>query len=544
MSVDYRHFRLTRQCQELADLTPPSGICPVIIQLDASDEVERYLGVSAKIMEQRSALVSARQLLPNPRTKGRKSGESWRVSRAQKAQMSPADLAMFSTTRAQVQKAGTRKTKQVMNEAFVKEIRGKRAHEPKMFWSSGSIAMELTREELSDLPSRLPMVADVFPNREVRLPPVSRSTSVRPALNDYRGYTWGLSRTGALACWGAYDAEGAAGGKSVLVAVLDTGIDPKHPEFKDQQGKSKIAGFAEFDRTGRIIKDVVASALDDNDHGTHCAGTIVGGKESGRYVGMAPQAKILAGRVLQQGSGTDAQILAGIDWAIKSGAHIISMSLGGLQMTAGVLDTYTRAIINANSVGIPVVVAVGNEGSQTTGAPGNDYFAFTVGATDHLDRAAGFSGGRTQIIEQSRYIDNRFLPLVYSKPDVSAPGVDIFSAVRKGKWEAFNGSSMATPHVAGAMALLLSGRSTILRDVHGAERAELLQNLLISSVKELGESGQNHRFGYGRIDVLRAFGYADELGYVADSPRASRAASPAARKKSPQRAKPARKGKK
>ena len=232
---------------------------------------------------------------------------------------------------------------------------------------------------------------------------------------------------------------------------------------------------------------------------------------------MAPQAKILAGRVLQQGSGTDAQILAGIDWAIKSGAHIISMSLGGLQMTAGVLDTYTRAIINANSVGIPVVVAVGNEGSQTSGAPGNDYFAFTVGATDHLDRAAGFSGGRTQIIEQSRYIDTRFLPLIYSKPDVSAPGVDIYSAVRNGKWEAFNGSSMAAPHVAGAMALLLSGRSTILRDVHGAERAELLQNLLISSVTELGESGQNHRFGYGRIDALRAFGYADELGYVAGS---------------------------
>ena len=191
----------------------------------------------------------------------------------------------------------------------------------------------------------------------------------------------------------------------------------------------------------------VQNALDDNDHGTHCAGTIVGGKQSGRYVGMAPQAKILAGRVLQQGSGTDAQILAGIDWAIKSGAHIISMSLGGLQMTAGVLDTYTRAIINANSVGIPVVVAVGNEGSQTSGAPGNDYFAFTVGATDHLDRAAGFSGGRTQIIEQSRYIDTRFLPLIYSKPDVSALGVDSYSAVRNGKWEAFNGSSMATPHV-------------------------------------------------------------------------------------------------
>src|SRR5687768_1594571 len=211
MSDDYRHFRLVKQCEELADPTPPTGVCPVIIQLDATDELDRYLGVSAQIMEQRSALVSARQLLPNPKTKGRTSGKAWRVTRAQQAQMSPGDLALFSTTRAQVQKTGTQKTKQVMKEAFVKEIRGKRAHEPKMFWSSGSIAMELTREELNELPSRLPMVADVFPNREVRLPPVSRSTSARPAINDYRGYTWGLSKTGALACWGAYDAEGAAG---------------------------------------------------------------------------------------------------------------------------------------------------------------------------------------------------------------------------------------------------------------------------------------------------------------------------------------------
>jgi len=544
MSDDNRHFRLTKQCEELADLTPPEGVCPIIIQMDDSDDVKRYLGVSAKIMDQRSGLVSAKQLIPNRKTEQRKSGNVWRVSRAEKAQLSAEQLAQFSATRAEVQKFGTAKTKPILKEPFIEEIRGRRSHQPKMFWSSGSITMELTREELKELPDRLPMVADVFPNREVRLPPVSRSASERPAINDYQGYTWGLSKTGALACWGAYDAVGAYNGKSVLVAVLDTGIDPNHPDFVDEQGRSKIAGYAEFDRTGQIVSKGLQSAQDDNDHGTHCAGTIVGGKQSGRYVGMAPQAKILAGRVLQRGSGTDAQILGGIDWAIKSGAHIISMSLGGLQMTAGVLDTYTRAIINANSVGIPVVVAVGNEGSQTTGAPGNDYFAFTVGATDHLDRAAGFSGGRTQIIERSRYIESRFLPLVYSKPDISAPGVDIFSAVRNGKWEAFNGSSMATPHVAGAMALLLSGRSTILSDVHGAERAELLQNLLISSVTELGESGQNHRFGYGRIDVLRAFGYADQLGYVVNRTTKRRPTSAGVRKAAPRRTKAGRRPKK
>ena len=137
-------------------------------------------------------------------------------------------------------------------------------------------------------------------------------------------------------------------------------------------------------------------------------------------------------------------------------ADVISLSLGGLRMSPDVLDTYTRTILNANRLGIPVVVAAGNDGSQTTGSPGNDVFAFTVGATDIADRPAGFSGGRTQVITTSRYIDPKYLPLVYSKPEVTAPGVDVYSAVPGGKWAVYNGTSMATPHVAGAMALLLS----------------------------------------------------------------------------------------
>jgi len=125
---------------------------------------------------------------------------------------------------------------------------------------------------------------------------------------------------------------------------------------------------------------------------------------------MAPEAEIFGGLVLNGGSGTDAQILAGMQWAIQKGADVISMSLGGLRMTPDVMDTYTRMIISANRLGIPVVVAIGNAGHQTSGGPGNDYFAFAVGATDVEDRAAGFSGGRTQIITASRYIRQKYGP--------------------------------------------------------------------------------------------------------------------------------------
>lgn len=186
-------------------------------------------------------------------------------------------------------------------------------------------------------------------------------------------------------------------------------------------------------------------------------------------------------------------------------------------MSADVLDTYTRTILTANRLGIPVVVAAGNDGNQTTGSPGNDLFAFTVGATDIDDKAAGFSGGRTQIIEQSRYISQDLLPMTYMKPDISAPGVDIHSCVPGGKWETWNGTSMATPHVAGALALLLSdipSSKNHLRQLNGMDRVQALQSLLLSTVRELGEAGQNHRYGYGRLDVLRAMGYAVEGGYI------------------------------
>jgi subtilisin family serine protease len=267
--------------------------------------------------------------------------------------------------------------------------------------------------------------------------------------------------------------------------------------------------FEEFDRDGRIVPN--AKRRDSGEHGTHVAGTIAGGRKSGQWIGVAPDAKLAVGMVLKGGSGTTAQILAGMQWAIDIGVDVISMSLGGIHFSPDVVDTYTRMIINANLIGIPVVVAIGNDGNQTTGSPGSDYFTFAVGATDYEDRAAGFSGGRTQVIAQSRYIDRRFLPLVYSKPEVSAPGVAIKSSTPKKNYKYFNGTSMATPHVAGAIALLLSATNIISIDPD--QRAFVIQDLMAGSVEELGETGQDHRYGYGRIDVLRAIGCAKERGW-------------------------------
>ena len=228
---------------------------------------------------------------------------------------------------------------------------------------------------------------------------------------------------------------------------------------------------------------------------------------------MAPEAKIAAALVLNGAEGgTDAQVLKGIDWAVEQRVDVISMSLGGLVMDAEMPPTYTEAILSCVEAGIPVVAAIGNEGEQTTGSPGNDIFALSVGATDPDDRVAGFSGGRTQIVRESDFIQEKFLPLPFSKPDLSAPGVAIYSSVPGGSWKALSGTSMAAPHVAGAIALLLSATGLKAKE-SGASRAFAIQDLIIGSVKDLGETGQDHRYGFGRLDVLRAIDFARQREY-------------------------------
>lgn len=376
-------------------------------------------------------------------------------------------------------------------------------------WAARSVVVRLTTDELWQLAVNTDApVAGVFPNRKVRIPPVSRTDAARLPweVQENKASTWGLHTIGALAVWGAY---GARGGGS-KVAILDTGVDDTHPDLKNGNSK-KVFAFEQFDANGDKVPG--AKVHDSDEHGTHCSGTVVGGNASGRWIGVAPDATVAMGLVLDGGVGTDAAILRGMEWAIDLGVDVISMSLGGFTFDTEMPATYTETMVNAYLRGIPVAVAVGNEGSQTAGSPGSDLFALTVGATDHRDRAAGFSGGRTLVCSESPFVDPKSLPLVYSKPDVSAPGVDVLSTIPNGKYDVFNGTSMATPHVAGAIALLLS--ATDIKKKTGADRkrTELIQNAVIGSATELGEAGQNHRFGWGRIDVLKAIGFVKEVGF-------------------------------
>jgi subtilisin family serine protease len=507
---------LQRQIQFIRD-TERRPVYDVVVKVRTREEEDpTFIATIAEAMRRRSVSASARDVLPVSKEhlqKGKASagkaafatdrGLAVQVARASRSEASLSGL----------QKNNSDAVRQLLTSKEVRGVtaraagRGDTRHEvkPVGFWTSSSVVLHVRDEDLPKLVEDVPNIQEVFLNQRLFVPPVVVPKQLPQAVEDNNVSSWGVRTIGALATWGAFGCRG----KGVVVGLLDTGVDPEHPDLR-----GKIARWAEFDRNGKAVR---SKPHDTDKHGTHCAGTIVGGNSSGRWIGVAPEAKIAAGMVLNgKEGGTHAQVLAGMEWAINQQVDVISMSLGGLVLGPDVPSTYSKAILSALRTGIPVVTAIGNEGSQTSGSPGNDIFAFAVGATDINNRAAGFSGGRTQIIRESEFFLPEQLPLVYSKPDVSAPGVAVFSSVpangRKGNWEHLNGTSMATPHVAGAIALLLSG-TKIKTGVPANKRAFLIQDLLTGSAEELGEAGQNHRFGFGRIDVLRAIGFAKELGY-------------------------------
>ncbi|MGW2835305.1 S8 family peptidase [Streptomyces sp. NPDC001286] len=232
-------------------------------------------------------------------------------------------------------------------------------------------------------------------------------------------------------------------GKGVKVAVLDTGVDTTHPDLKSQVVASKNFTAA-------------TDATDHFGHGTHVASIVAGtgAKSGGKYKGVAPDAQILNGKVLDDtGSGDDSGILAGMEWAAAQGASVINLSLGGYDTPE--IDPL-EAEVNKLSAdkGVLFAIAAGNAGPQSIGSPGSADAALTVGAVDKKDKLADFSSTGPRVGDGA------------IKPDVTAPGVDITAAAAKGSvidkevgekpegYLTISGTSMATPHVAGAAAIL------------------------------------------------------------------------------------------
>jgi hypothetical protein len=274
-----------------------------------------------------------------------------------------------------------------------------------------------------------------------------------------------VPQIGAPEAWAAgFDGTGTT------VAVLDTGVDGTHPDLA-----GKIAGQRDF--TGENVTG------DPQGHGTHVASTIAGAGSEGGGKGVAPGAKLLSGRVLDAGGyGQLSWIIDGMEWAAgEKHAEIVNMSLGSPEAGGPLTSAVTQL---TKQYGTLFVVAAGNDGcDQCVGTPGDAPEALTVGAVDKQDKLAVFSSRGPIVADES------------VKPDVTAPGVNINAAKTGGGHTTMSGTSMATPHVAGAAALLRQARPGIT----GAE----LKSLLMAGAKP-GQDIAVDAQGAGRIDVAAA----------------------------------------
>ncbi len=250
---------------------------------------------------------------------------------------------------------------------------------------------------------------------------------------------------------------------------------------------------------------------DSHFHGTHTAGTICGRSFHGVNIGVAPDARLCSANVLPGGSGTFAQIINGMQCVIDQGVHVINMSLGAL----GYNPIWNLPILNATLSGVCIVASIGNSGHGTSGGPGNDPLAIGVGATGvgfpklyhetiYDDVVAGFSSGETLV--NVPWLN--LFQLTYMKPEISAPGVQVLSAVppnSRPDWPAvhslaaLNGTSMAAPHVTGTIAVLLSTEPALMGDPFTVKRI-----LMGAGREDFSEAGRDQRFGFGRVDVLSA----------------------------------------
>lgn len=290
-----------------------------------------------------------------------------------------------------------------------------------------------------------------------------------PPSQPSQSVPWGISKVGADVSWGV------STGAGVDVAVVDTGIDPAHPDLT-----ANLKGGENFVwNRGKVDP---AKWADDNGHGTHVAGTIAAANNAIGVVGVAPNANLWAVKVLDKnGSGYTSTVIAGIEWAVNHGINIVNMSLGSASGTTA-LET---AVNNAYAAGVLLVAAAGNSGdcnllTDNVGYPAKYDSVVAVAATASDDSHPCWSSDGP-------------------KAELSAPGAGVLSTYKGSAYAAMSGTSMATPHVAGAAAILLA---TGLWDAVG------VRAVLGATATDLGETGRDSYFGWGLVNLPRALGLA------------------------------------
>ncbi|MBW6497886.1 MAG: S8 family peptidase [Bacteroidales bacterium] len=339
-------------------------------------------------------------------------------------------------------------------------------------------------------------------------------------LSTHPNIAWNVSLINAPGVW----SEGFTG-EEVVVSVIDSGVNYNHQDLA-----GRMWTHPNYPNHGFNFVNNSHNTMDDNSHGTHCAGTVAGNGTAGTLTGIAPQATIMALKVLDgSGSGTEAGVWAAIQFSVEYGASVMSFSLGWKHAWNPDRSMWRTTMNNALAAGVIAAVAAGNEGTSYTDtppsqvrtpgdipppwtnptqmAPGGNSAVVSVGSTTNTDAISSFSSkGPVTWQNVAPFNDYPYNPGTgLIRPDVVAPGSNIISLSNTSNtgYTTKSGTSMATPAVAGLMALMVSKNPGITPE----QISQILEETAISQAL-----GKNNTFGSGRVNALAAVNATPYMG--------------------------------
>lgn len=397
-------------------------------------------------------------------------------------------IRMLQQYRTQSQRDIRQVIKQVYSDYYFYSNSDRRLDNVKFYWIVNAVRLRASRAVLRELVERED-VKKAFYDMRVSIPDRSHVywNEVTPDDSTFKDdYTYGLKKIG-IPELRAKRAE--LNGEGVVVGVIDTGIDASHPELQ-----GKLLRFKDFASQSK-------DPIDDHGHGTHVSCTIAGFKPNSTAIGIAPKVRILMAKGFDSsGSSSTSILLDAMEWMTDPDGDpktndmpsVVNNSWGGDIGDDSASEPFWDAVAKWVDLNIFPSFAAGNSGpdAQTVGRPGGYPHAFAVGATDENDEIASFSSRGPVIIK----VKGETKTIV--KPDVSAPGVDILSCLPNNKYAKWSGTSMATPHVTGVIALL--------RQLNPKATVADIRRILEETSQDLGDGGKDNAFGSGRINAVKA----------------------------------------
>ena len=382
--------------------------------------------------------------------------------------------------------------------------------EPVVLWMANALYFDATKAAIQDLAYRNDIEIMGFakeynwiPDGEEATPAMATREITQNVIQVHANQVWELGYTG----------------QGVVVAVIDTGVNYHHVDLADHLWD----GGSDFPNHGYDVYNHDNDPIDDMGHGSHCAGTVCGDGSGASQTGMAPDATLMCVKCLDgNGNGGAQSISEGIQWAVEHGCDLFSMSLGLPNSSIPDRTLLRHTCEAALDAGIVAAIAAGNEGNSTwmypipnnvrvPGScpppymdavqgenPGGQTCSVCVGAVNYNDAAANFTSRGPVTWQNTEFGDYPYQPEIgLIRPDVCAPGVDIKSLNYQSNtgYTTMSGTSMATPCVAGCMALMLS------KDINltPADVCRILEETALPL-----SDGKSNTFGFGRVDVFQA----------------------------------------